>query len=73
MSLYRWFAIAPKATELYLPDEESEKDTLEVEAANDCLEKELGRKRRGPYNNYDPEFRAKIGKYAAQHCCYEEM
>ncbi len=36
-----------------------------MEAANQCVERELGRKRRGVYNHYDPELRAKIGKHAA--------
>jgi hypothetical protein len=41
------------------------KKVLEVEAANQCVERELGRKRRGVYNHYDPELRTKIGKHAA--------
>lgn len=68
MSLYHWFAPDKQPTKPYLPDstkQKSEKDAKEVEAANQCVEKELGRKRRGKYNYYDPELRAKIGKYAA--------
>ena len=68
MSLYRWFAPDKQPTKPYLPDpskQESEKDAMEVEAANQCVEKEFGRKRCGKYNYYDPELRAKIGKYAA--------
>ena len=68
MSLYRWFAPSKQAPKPYLPDpskEGTEKDVLEVEAANQRVEGELGRKRRGKYNHYDPVLRAKIGKYAA--------
>ena len=70
MSLYRWFIPQrpPTTRKPYLPDsskDASQKDALEVEAANQCVEEELGRKRRGTYNYYDPELRAKIGKYAA--------
>ena len=68
MSLYRWFAPSKQAPKPYLPDpskEGTEKDALEVEAANQRVEGELGRKRRGKYNHYDPVLRAKIGKYAA--------
>ena len=70
MSPYRWFIPQkpPTTRKPYLPDsskEASQKDALEVEAANQCVEEELGRKRRGTYNYYDPELRAKIGKYAA--------
>lgn len=71
MSLYRWFAPTKQTAKLYLPDpskEGSQKDASEVEAANQCVEKEMekmGRKRRGTYNYYDPELCAKIGKYAA--------
>ena len=68
MSLYRWLVRTKSPTKPYLPDpskEESDKDALEVEAANQCVEKELGRKRRGTYSYYDPELRAKTGKYAA--------
>ena len=67
MSLYRWFAHSKQAPKPYLPDPSkvgTEKDGLEVEAANQRVEGELGRKRRGKYN-YDPVLRAKIGKYAA--------
>ncbi len=42
-----------------------EQDALEVEAANESVERELQRKRRGAYNYYHPELRAKVGKYAA--------
>ena len=69
MSLCRWFARTKEAPKPYLPDpnkEVSERAALEVEAANHCVEKELvGWKRRGSYNNYNPELRAKRGKYAA--------
>ena len=62
--LYRWFTPSKRLTKPYVPDsskEKLQKDALEVEAANQCVEKELGR----TYNYYDPELRAKIGKYAA--------
>ena len=49
MSLYHWFIpqIPPTTSKRYLPDsskEASQKDALEVEAANQHVEKELGRK-----------------------------
>ena len=61
MSLYGWFAPSKQAAKPYLPDpskEGSEKEALKVEAADQCVERELGRKRRGVYNHYDPELRA---------------
>lgn len=37
-----------------------------MEAAHQCVEKELGRKRRGKYNHvYNPVVHTKIGKYTA--------
>ena len=66
-SLYRWFSVEKPA---YLPDPDAEKTedkAAEVREVNKAVLVELGKKRNRPssYNYYDPELRAKIGKFAA--------
>ena len=66
-SLYRWFSVEKPG---YLPDPDAEKTedkAAEVREVNKAVLVELGKKRNRPssYNYYDPELRAKIGKFAA--------
>ena len=65
-SLYRWFSVQKPA---YLPDpdaERTEDKAAEVREANKAVLVQLRKKKRpSSYNYYDPELRAKIGKFAA--------
>ena len=65
-SLFRWFSVE-KPT--YLPDpdaERTEDKAAKVREANKAVLVQLRKKKRpSSYNYYDPELRAKIGKFAA--------
>ena len=66
-SLYRWFSVEKPA---YLPDpdaERTEDKASEAREANKAVFVQLIKNRKRPYSHhyYDPEFRAKIGKFAA--------
>ena len=66
-SLYRWFSVEKPA---YLPDpdaERTEDKASEVREANKAVFVQLIKNRKRPcsHHYYDPELRAKIGKFAA--------
>ena len=67
-SLYRWFSVEKLA---YLPDPDAEKmedKAAEVREVNKAVLGQLSKNRKRPssHNYYDPELRAKIGKFAAE-------
>ena len=62
---YRWFSVEKPP---YLPDpdeEKSENKAAEAREANKKVLIQLGKKRPSSHHHYDPELRAKIGKFAA--------
>ena len=66
-SLYRWFSVEKPA---YLPDpdaERTEDKVSEVREANKAVFVQLIKNKKRPcsHHHYDPELRAKIGKFAA--------